>query len=348
MNNTVFSRRTFAAVTALAAAAVAVPSLWAQPRLEKVKVTIAVGGKGSFYHLPLTIAEQLGYFSAEGLEVEIVDFEGGSRALKAVATGSADVASGAYEHTLKQQAQGHSFQSFVLQGRAPAIGMGISLRTLAHYRSPADLKGTKIGVSAPGSSTNMVADLILSRAGLRPNDVTFVEVGTAQGALIAFRSGQIDALSNADPVLTILEQKGEIRLIADTRTLKGTAEVFGGPMPSGCLYAPLVFIQKNPNTVQALTYALAHALKWLQTAGPLDIIRTVPQSVLLGDRALYLAAFNKVREAISPDGMMPDDAPRHVARVLAGFDPSIRPEKLDLSKTFTNEFAKKAKGRFKA
>jgi NitT/TauT family transport system substrate-binding protein len=55
-----------------------------------------------------------------------------------------------------------------------------------------------------------------------------------------------------------------------------------------------------------------------------------------------------VREAISPDGMMPDDAPRHVARVLAGFDPSIRLEKLDLSKTFTNEFAKKAKGRFKA
>lgn len=348
MNNTVFSRRTFAAVTALAAASVTVPSLWAQPRLEKVKVTIAVGGKGSFYHLPLTIAEQLGYFSAEGLDVDIVDFEGGSRALKAVTTGSADIASGAYEHTLKLQAQGQNYQSFVLQGRAPAISLGISPRTLSHYRSAADLKGMKIGVSAPGSSTNMVVDLILSRAGLRPTDVTYLEVGTAEGALNAFRSGQIDALSNVDPVMTILEQKGDIRIIADTRTLKGTIDVFGGPMPSGCLYAPFEFIQKNPNTVQALTYALAHALKWLQTAGPLDIIRTVPQSVLRGDRALYLAAFNKVREAISPDGIISDDAPRNVARVLASFDASIKLDKLELSKTFTNEFAKKAKGRFKA
>ena len=348
MNNTVFSRRTFAAVTALAAASVTASSLWAQPRLEKVKVTIAVGGKGSFYHLPLTIAEQLGYFSVEGLDVEIVDFEGGSRALKAVTAGAADIVSGAYEHTLKQQAQGQIFQSFVLQGRAPAISMGVSLRTLSHYRSPADLKGMKIGVSAPGSSTNMVADLILSRVGLQPSDVTFVEVGTGQGAVIAFRGGQIDALSNVDPVMTILEQKGDIRIIADTRTLKGTIDVFGGPMPSGCLYAPFEFIQKNPNTVQALTYALAHALKWLQTAGPLDIIRTVPQSVLRGDRALYLAAFNKVREAISPDGIISDDAPRNVARVLASFDASIKLDKLELSKTFTNEFAKKAKGRFKA
>lgn len=348
MNNTVFSRRSFAAVTALAGACVAVPALWAQPRPEKLKVIIAVGGKGSFYHLPLTIAEQLGYFQAEGLEVEIVDFEGGSRALKAVASGAADIVSGAYEHTLKLQSRGQSYQSFILQGRAPAISVGISPRSFPHYRSAADLKGMKIGVSAPGSSTNMVADLILSRAGLRPSDVIYIEVGTSEKALNAFRSGHIDALSNVDPVMTTLEQKGEIRIIADTRTLKGTLEVFGGPMPSGCLYAPLEFIQKNPVTVQALAYALAHALKWLQTAGPLDIIRTVPASVLRGDRALYLAAFNKVREAISPDGMFPEDAPRHVARVLASFDPAIKPDKIELSRTFTNEFAKKAKDRFKA
>jgi NitT/TauT family transport system substrate-binding protein len=63
----------------LAAAAVAVPSLRAQGRIEKTKVTIAVGGKAAFYYLPLTIAEQLGYFKAEGLEVEISDFAGGAR-----------------------------------------------------------------------------------------------------------------------------------------------------------------------------------------------------------------------------------------------------------------------------
>jgi len=348
MNNIKFNRRTFAAVTALSAVSVAAPALWAQPRLEKTRISIAVGGKAAFYYLPLTIAEQLGYFKAEGLEVEISDFAGGSRALQAVVGGSADVVSGAYEHTINLQSKGQKFQAFVLQGRAPQISMGISPKTMPHYKTVADLKGKKIGVSAPGSSTNMVANLILSRAGLKASDVSFIGVGTAAGALTAFRSGQIDAMSNTDPVMTMLEQKGEIRIIADTRTMKGTLEVFGGVMPAGCLYAPLEFVQKNPNTVQALTNAMVHSLKWLQTAGPSDIIKTVPEAYLLGDRALYLASFNKVREAISTDGMIPDEGPRTAVKVLASFDPAIKVDKIELAKTYTNEFARRAKARFKA
>jgi NitT/TauT family transport system substrate-binding protein len=348
MVNIGLNRRTFSSVAALSVAAISAPLLWAQPRPEKTKISIAVGGKAAFYYLPLTIAEQLGYFQAEGLEVEISDFAGGSRALQAVVGGSADVVSGAYEHTINLQSKGQKFQAFVLQGRAPAISMGISPKAMPHYKTVADLKGKKIGISAPGSSTNMVANLILSRAGMKAADVSFIGVGTAGSALSALRSGQIDAMSNVDPVMTMLEQKGEIRIIADTRTLKGTVEVFGGAMPAGCLYAPLEFMQKNPNTVQALTNAIVHSLKWLQTAGPSDIIKTVPEAYLLGDRALYLAAFNKVREAISPDGMIPDEGPRTAVRALASFDTSVKADKIELAKTYTNEFAKKAKERFKA
>ncbi|MDO8447566.1 MAG: ABC transporter substrate-binding protein [Rhodoferax sp.] len=348
MKNIELNRRTFASAAALSVASLVAPALWAQPRLEKTRISIAVGSKAAFCYLPLTIAEQLGYFKAEGLEVEISDFAAGSRALQAVVGGSADVVSGAYEHTINLQSKGQRFQAFVLQGRAPAISMGVSLKNMPNYRTVADLRGKKIGISAPGASTNMVANLILSRAGLKAGDVSFIGVGTAAGALSAFRAGQIDAMSNVDPVMTMLEQKGEIRIIADTRTLKGTSDVFGGPMPAGCLYAPLEFIQKNPNTVQALTYAMAHSLKWLQTAGPSDIIKAVPESYLLGDRALYLAAFNKVREAISPDGIIPDEGPRTALKALASFDQAIKADKIELSKTYTNEFARMAKERYKA
>ena len=342
------TRRGFTSAALLAAAGVAAPMLRAQGRLERSKVAIAVGGKAAFYYLPLTIAEQLGYFKAEGLDVEISDFAGGSRALQAVVGGSADVVSGAYEHTINLQSKNQLFQAFVLQGRAPQIAVGVSTRAMPNYKSPADLKGKKIGVSAPGSSTNMVANLVLSRAGIKSADVSFIGVGTSSGALAALRSGQIDAMSNTDPVMTMLEQKGEVKIISDTRTLKGTQEVFGGPMPAGCLYAPMDFVQKNPNTCQALTNAIVHSLKWLQTAGPSDIIKTVPEGYLLGDRALYLASFNKVREAIALDGMLPEEGPRTALKALASFEPSVRPERIDLAKTFTNEFARRAKERFKA
>ena len=65
--------------------------------------------------MPLTIAERRNYFKDEGLEVEISDFAGGSQALKAAVGGSADVVSGAFEHSLLLQAQKQSFREFVLQ-----------------------------------------------------------------------------------------------------------------------------------------------------------------------------------------------------------------------------------------
>lgn len=72
----------------------------AQNRFEKNKVTLAVGGKAAFYYLPLTIAEQLGYFAAEGLELEIVDFPSSIRAQQALASGNADMVCGAFEHLI--------------------------------------------------------------------------------------------------------------------------------------------------------------------------------------------------------------------------------------------------------
>jgi len=321
---------------------------FAQSKLEKTKVAIAVGGKATFYYLPLTIAEQLGYFKSEGLEVEISDFAGGAKALQAVVGGSADVCSGAYEHTIYLQAKNQFYQSFVLQGRAPQIAMGVSTKNMPNYRGLEDLKGKKIGVSAPGSSTNVAANLVLSKAGLKSSDVSFIGVGTSAGALSALRSGQIDAISNIDPVMTMLEQKGDVKIIYDTRTLKGTQQVFGGPMPAACLYASQDFIQKNPNTCQAMSNAIVQALKWLQTAGPSDIIKTVPENYLLGDRALYLASYGKIREAISLDGVMASDAPTTALKAIASFETDIHADKINISKTFTNTFAIRSKERFKA
>src|SRR5215213_10586806 len=135
MKTTVISRRTFASAAALAAASIAAPALRAQGKPEKNKVSIAVGGKAAFYYLPLTISEQLGYFKAEGLDVEISDFAGGAKALQALVGGSADVVSGAYEHTINMQSKNQHIQAIVLMGRAPQIAMGVSTKAMPSYKS---------------------------------------------------------------------------------------------------------------------------------------------------------------------------------------------------------------------
>src|SRR5881296_2658320 len=224
----------------------------AQGAIEKKDVHVAVGGKASLYYLPLTIAEQLGYFKEEGLNLTISDFAGGSQALRAVVGGSADVVSGAFEHTLNMQAKGQKLRAFVLQGRAPQIVLGVNPKTMPGFRSVADLKGKKIGVTAPGSSTNIMLNFVLAKAGLKPSDVSIIGVGAASGAVAAMRAGQIDAISNLDPVVTLLLRSGDLKIVSDTRIVAEADKVFGGPMPAGCLYAPQAFIDKHPNTIQAL------------------------------------------------------------------------------------------------
>ena len=314
--------------------------------LEKPKLTLAVGGKNLLYYLPLTIAESLGYFKAEGLEVQIVDFAGGSQALRAVVGGSADVVSGAFEHTLLMQAKGQHLRAFVLQGRAPQIVFAVSKKAMPNFKSVADLKGRKIGVTAPGSSTNVMANFVLAKAGLKPSDVSFIGVGATSAAIAAIKQGQIDALSHLDPVITILERAGDIRVVADTRVVADADKLFGGPMPAACLYAPQSFIDKNPNTVQALANAIVRADKWIQNAGASDIIKAVPESYLLGDRAVYVDAFIAAKGALSPDGMIPEAGAETARRALASIDPEIASAKVDLAAIWTNDYVKRANAKY--
>src|SRR5438046_7987608 len=168
----------------------------AQGVIEKKDVHVAVGGKASLYYLPLTIAEQLGYFKEEGLSVTISDFSGGSQALRAVVGGSADVVSGAYEHTLNMQPKGQYLQCFVQQGRAPQIAIGIASARAKDYKSPKDLKGLKVGVSAPGSSTHMILNHFIYTGGIKPSDISVIGVGIGVPAIRAMTSGQCEAVSN--------------------------------------------------------------------------------------------------------------------------------------------------------
>ena len=327
-------------------AAAALP-LWTYAQsLEKTQLTLAVGGKNLLYYLPLTVAEQLGYFKAEGLDVTIVDFAGGSKALQAVIGGSADVVSGAFEHTINMQFKGQFLRAFVLQGLAPQIVLGVNPKTLPHFKTIADLKGKKIGVTAPGSSTHVMVNFVLAKAGLKPSDVSIVGVGAGNGAVAAMRSGQIDAISNLDPVITLLQRSGDLNIVSDTRILAQSEKVFGGPMPAGCLYAPQTFIDKNPNTTQALTNAIVRADKWIRAAGATEIIKAVPESYLLGDRAVYIEAFLATKGALSPDGMIPEKGAQTAFNALASVDDKLGAAKLDLSLVYTNTFVKQANAKY--
>ncbi len=337
-----FTRRQFISAAAAAAAVIAAPAVLAAPR----KVRIAVGGKALYYYLPISIAERLGYFKDEGIDVEIIDFQGGSKSLQAVVGGSADVVSGAFEHTISMQTRGQRMRAFVLQGRAPQVVFAVNNKTMPGYKTLSDLKGKKIGVTAPGSSSQVLANFVLARAGIKPSDVSFVGVGASSAAVAAIRSGQIDAFTNLDPVIAQLQQDNLLKIVADTRVIEESDAIFGGPMIAGCLYAPEKFIKSRPEDVQALTNAVVRADHWLATASADDIVKTVPESYFMGNKAIYIEGFLKNRPALSRDGMFPEGAPAISLKALQSVNPKMANVKVDLEATYTNEFAAKANKKY--
>lgn len=309
---------------------------------EKKKITLGVGGKALLYYLPLTIAERKGFFKEQGLDVEIQDFAGGARSLQALIGGSVDVVTGAYEHTIRMQAKGQDIRAVIELGRFPAIA--VALKKDRKWNSPADFKGMKIGVTAPGSSTNMLMNFVMAQAGLSPSEASFIGIGSAQSALAAMQKGEIDGVSHLEPVLSFLERAGEVKVVIDTRTEEGTRALFGGSNPAAVLYARKSFIDSNPNTMQALTNAFYKSLQWLKTASPDDIAATVPPEYLLGDRELYMLAAKNSKASYSLTGVIEQGGMKSTADMLTKFDPELKGASVDLTKTFDDRFVKKAAG----
>ncbi|MDJ1158554.1 ABC transporter substrate-binding protein [Chelatococcus sp. SYSU_G07232] len=310
--------------------------------VEKPKLVLGVGGKPLLYYLPLTVAERLGYFKEQGLDVEINDFGGGAKSLQALVGGSVDVVTGAYEHTIRMQAKGQDIRAVIELGRFPGIVLAVKKDKADKVKSPADLKGLKVGVTAPGSSTNFFVNYLMAKAGANPRDAAYIGVGGGMSAVAAMQKGEIEAISNLDPVISKLEVDGTITVIADSRTEKGTKEIFGGSNPAAVVYLKQDFIEKNPKTVQAIVNAFYKSLKWLEKATPEDIAKAVPEAYWLGDKELYTRAVKASMETYSRTGVIPADGQKSALDMLKQFDPELANANVELSKTFVDSFVKKA------
>ena len=310
------------------------------------RVRLALAASQSLYHLPLTLADRLGFFRQAGVQLEWLPQESGAKALSLALSGQADVVAGAYEHLFGLHLKGLQYQSFVQISRTPQVSLGGSTRGGMAWRTGADIRGVRLGISALDSTTHWTACQWLLRQGLSGEDVVFVPVGSSQGVIEALRSGNIDALCNPDPVMHWLEQKNDIRLLGDARTLQGTRQLMGGAVPGASLLAHVDFLQQNSDRVQALSDGVLQALKWLQTAGLTDILRTVPASHWMGDRAIYLGAFEKLRESYAVNGLVRGEDVAHAWRLHSKLMGAFGPKQMVPERTFTNAFAQKSASRW--
>jgi NitT/TauT family transport system substrate-binding protein len=308
------------------------------------KITIAVGGGDCLCYLPTVLAQQLGEYEKAGLAVELVNLKGGSDALRAVLGGSADVVSGYFDHCVNLAAKKQALTAFVVYDRYPGLVLVVSPAHTGEIKSIADLAGKKVGVSAPGSSTDFFLKYLLKKNGLDPAGTSVIGVGLGATAVAAMEQGQIDAAVMLDPSVTVLQGgHPDLRILSDTRTERDTLAVFGGEYPGGALYSLTAWVTSHEKEAQALTGAILNTLSWIHAHSPQEIMAKMPAEMVGKNKELYLAALKNTIPMYSESGKMD---PKGADAVLAVFSESsleVAKANIDVSKTFTNKYVDEAK-----
>ena len=335
-------RHIWKAVFLLPLAGLISPHAMAENGVEKPKVSMAIGAPGSFPILPVALASKLGYFKDEGLTPDLISFAGGGPQLMSIVGGSADMGLVSYEHTIELQARGQYIVNFAQDNVTPGYVFGVRSDLASKYKSPKDLKGMKIGVTSPGSATSNFVLYLIKGAGLTPNDIGIIGVGSGAQVTANIDHKEIDAISNLDPIMTLLESSGRIKIELDLRTKEATQQVFHGLMGGLGWSAKPDFIKNNPHTVQAVTNAMIRTLMWMQKATPEQVADTLPPEFLQGDRKIWLLAYSKERGGYSTDGRLPQEGPKVALAYASSYDDAVAKAKIDLAKTYDRHFVEAA------
>lgn len=322
-------------VLALAATVALAGAAYAEP------VRISVGSY-NLNNLPFPVAQGLGLYEKEGLEVTVENFaSGGSKTLQALVAGSTDIAVGFYDHTIQMQSQNKDVVAFVELGRNSGLVLAGSKDSKFDPAKPETIKGAKIGITAPGSSSDFFVRYYLQRHNVSASEVAIIGVGSGSAAVAALQQGKIDLLVNYDPAATFVVEKGVGKILIDARNDEGAKEIYGGIYPTSVLYATRDYISKNPGTIQKVTNATVKALQWMETHTAAEIVEKLPPEFISGDKETYIKAVENARAIFSTDGLLNEEDIRTPLNVLKTFNEKVAGTQIDLSRTYTNEFVTK-------
>jgi len=255
---------------------------------EPIKIALPVL---SLESLPIFIAQEKGFLSKRGLEVDVVASRGGGEAMKAFIAGDVQIVGTGFPELGLMRERNVDVQLYFCQlTRVPFTLLG---RKDLQLKSLNDLKGKNIAVTSPGSLTSNLTKYLLIKQGIDPDkDVGLVSVGGGGEILGALQGKKVEAAMLFEPFVTIALTNGIATSLVD---VAATLDAFS----SAPLSTSKTFAAKKE--AQALFDALNEGLAYLHKdrAGTLELA----QKKFPGAKPEVLsAAFDRMEKLFSRDG----------------------------------------------
>ena len=295
--------------------------------------------------MPITLADTLGFYRAEGLDVVLETLPNTAKAVQALVGGSADVAGIIYQQTLQMVAEGQRLRAFFIMNHKDSKVLIVAPGARERIRRLEDLKGALVGVSAPGTAPHLWMASYLAARGLPASSYSLVSIGTSAQAIAALESGRIHAagLAGGDH-FRLLHRHPGLLILADTSTPAGMREGYGtNGYAGGTLSASQDWLTANPDPARRLTRALLRTHEWIAAHSPEEILAKLPSSFHSTDPAADVQILRWCLDAYTPDGALPPGAHQAMQQIIDATLPNVHAARIDQSAVWTSEYLPRAK-----
>ena len=296
--------------------------------------------KSPISYLPVYLARELGYYRDEGLNVMIDDLSGATKPMQSLLAGSADVAALTYEQLLPTVAHGEDLRCFYMMLRYRTQALVAAPAHANTVGSVRDLRGKTIGVSSLGGPNHTSLLVILRKAGISAADVNVVQVGTMASLVAALEHGSVAAaMVNSSEFQVLRGRHADLRILFNVIGPEGSRRLCGSEIcPTTVLAARQLWLDHNANTARKLARAIQRTISWIQQHSPEQVRDRMPETYRMEPAEADLAALKLTIPGFSADGHMTSEASETVRRWVleAYYDEEIT--KLDLLRTYNNNF----------
>jgi len=307
--------------------------------------TIQIASAPNVFLSALYVAQEAGYFTEEGVNVEVVEIEAGTDSVAAFVSGNAQVADVGFDDLLELASEGEESLIMVQNilnrvtltmvmnpDKAEELGVTRDSPLADRY---AALEGLRIGITSPGAPTDKYMRYYLREAGLDPDqDAEIIAIGGGSSLLAALESNQIDVFHLSPPSPYVAEAEGFGTVLIDGPA--GDVEEF-----SNFLYtawaANKEWATANPEAMAAFNAALDRAMADIES-DPAAAVPAIMEGIASDDEAITQRTLEALLPAMSADGCFTEETVRTSLDIM--FDTEIIEEEGDSAEGvfWTNDY----------
>ena len=276
--------------------------------------------------LLVSLAEKRGLFAKYGLSSVVVYIPGGSTVVQTMMSGDVDLGQLTGAPGVAANLRGADILYIAMTDDR----MGYQLATRREIKSPADLKGKRLGISRFASSADFGTRTLLKRLGIDPKEVTILQIGNESERLAALKSGTIDGSVFNAPFGNVAK-KFNFNILADAGAL-------GIPYFNTGMCGSAKVLQKNEGRILNFLRAYLEAIKIFKTE-PEYTLKALAQFSRVNDQELLKEAYDYNKNKI-PDIPYPS-----LSAMQAVIDPLVEAEpklgKIDAKNYISDRYLKK-------